>query len=69
MLQIEDSIELSELGSSLEQFWGLSGNKILKIDTEYDHSKGSPVFTASGQYTTIGWTEWTQGRVEMRSTT
>ena len=24
-------------------------------------SKGSPVFTVKGNYTTRGWTEWTQG--------
>ena len=25
------------------------------------HSKGSPVFTVAGKYSTRGWTEWTQG--------
>ena len=31
------------------------------INREYDPSKGSPVFTVEGKYTTRGWTEWTQG--------
>ncbi len=31
------------------------------IEEDYDVTKGSPVFTANGKYTTRGWTEWTQG--------
>ena len=29
--------------------------------SQYDPAKGSPVFTVRGQYTTRGWTEWTEG--------
>lgn len=49
------------LAGKLEKFWDLSGRKIILIGNEYDESKGSPVFTAGGKYTTRGWTEWTQG--------
>ncbi|MDP4679524.1 MAG: glycosyl hydrolase, partial [Cyclobacteriaceae bacterium] len=49
------------LAPKLNQFWELSGNKIISIDEEYDESKGAPVFTQAGKYTTRGWTEWTQG--------
>jgi len=45
----------------LIRFWHLSGEKIRSIENEYDATKGSPVFTAAGKYTTRGWTEWTQG--------
>jgi hypothetical protein len=38
-----------------------SGAKIEAIKANYDHSQGTPVFTVKGQYTTRGWTEWTQG--------
>lgn len=50
-----------DLIAKLDTFWQLSGEKILLIDREYDKSKGSPVFTVAGKYSTRGWTEWTQG--------
>jgi len=50
-----------QLAEKLGRFWDLSGRKIDLIRTEYDESKGSPVFTVAGKYTTRGWTEWTQG--------
>lgn len=49
------------LGDRLKRFWELSGQKINLIETHYDTAKGSPVFTIAGQYSTRGWTEWTQG--------
>ena len=51
----------TDLKNKLERFWRLSAEKIIRIQEEYDTSKGSPVFTAAGKYTTRGWTEWTQG--------
>ncbi len=61
MLKIDESLTPADLAPLLERFWKYSGEKIRLIDAEYDHSKGSPVFTAAGKYTTRGWTEWTQG--------
>src|SRR4249919_554997 len=49
------------LRNKIERFWQLSGEKIRAIERQYDNSKGSPVFTSQGKYTTRGWTEWTQG--------
>ena len=60
-MEINQEIGLSDIGQKLERFWQLSGDKINHITQHYDHSKGSPVFTANGAYTTRGWTEWTQG--------
>ena len=34
---------------------------VLDLEKNYDVSKGSPVFTVQGKYSTRGWTEWTQG--------
>lgn len=51
----------SDLDSKLKKFWKLSGEKINLIEKNYDVTKGSPVFTVKGKYTTRGWTEWTQG--------
>jgi len=55
------SIKTTDLLPSLERFWKVSAQKIQLINSEYDDSQGSPVFTVSGKYSTRGWTEWTQG--------
>ena len=61
MLNINNGLQPSDLAKSLSFFWDLSGRKIKSIAQHYDVSKGSPVFTVKGKYTTRGWTEWTQG--------
>lgn len=61
MLKINRELTLNDLSSKISSFWDLSGGKIRALEREYDPSKGSPVFTAAGKYTTRGWTEWTQG--------
>ena len=60
-MEINTTINANSLGKKLESFWKLSGEKILAIEEQYDESKGAPVFTEAGKYTTRGWTEWTQG--------
>ena len=61
MINIDKNIQPSDLKAKLERFWELSGEKVKLIEQEYDHAKGSPVFTVNGKYSTRGWTEWTQG--------
>jgi hypothetical protein len=61
MLKIDHQLQPVNLSKKLALFWELSGEKIKNIDKNYDASKGSPVFTVNGKYTTRGWTEWTQG--------
>ena len=61
MLVINHDLKLKDLEPIIKNFWELSGEKISKIEKEYQHEKGSPVFTIEGKYTTRGWTEWTQG--------
>ena len=58
---INNSIKIEDLSSKLSEFWKLSGEKILMIESEYDTDKGAPVFTVNGKYSSRGWTEWTQG--------
>lgn len=60
-MKIDNSLKPSDLSSLLENFWRVSAEKIDLIAKEYDTSKGSPVYTWAGKYTTRGWTEWTQG--------
>jgi len=61
MIRINHEVKASDLKSKLTRFWELSAKKIKLIETHYDESKGSPVFTIDGKYSTRGWTEWTQG--------
>jgi len=61
MIKTNTALEPSDLNTKLKRFWKLSAEKISLIEKRYDASKGSPVFTVKGNYTTRGWTEWTQG--------
>ena len=61
MIKINNKIKPSDLTGKLKRFWDLSAQKIQLIEKQYDESKGSPVFTVGGKYSTRGWTEWTQG--------
>jgi unsaturated chondroitin disaccharide hydrolase len=61
MIRINNKTKVADLSGKLNKFWQLSGQKIHLIETMYDESKGSPVFTINGRYSTRGWTEWTQG--------
>jgi len=61
MIQINPNLTPTDLAIKLQRFWAVSAQKIQSIDQNYNVSKGSPVFTAVGQYTTRGWTEWTRG--------
>ncbi len=61
MITIKQDLKPADLAGLLQQFWELSGQKVKAIEQNYDVTKGSPVFTVKGQYTTRGWTEWTQG--------
>jgi len=56
-----NGISFSDLKSSLKKFWELSGKKIDLLIKRHDYKNGSPVFTKNGKYTSMGWTEWTQG--------
>ena len=60
-MKIDNKIKPADLKEQLNRFWNLSAKKIQHIEKHYDESKGSPVFTIAGKYSTMGWTEWTQG--------
>jgi len=61
MIHIQNTLTPASLAPKLDQFFSLAKTKITTLDREYDESKGSPVFTVAGKYTTRGWTEWTEG--------
>jgi hypothetical protein len=61
MIKIDNELTPGDLKNKITRFWDLSARKLQLIENDYDESKGSPVFTIRGKYTTRGWTEWTQG--------
>lgn len=61
MLLVDYALEPSTLQTGLDQLWSLAADKILSIEANYQPATGAPVFTRDGQYTSRGWTEWTQG--------
>jgi len=60
-VKINDEISCPTLKDALAHFFEIAGAKIKKLEDAWDPSKGSPVFTREGVYTSRGWTEWTQG--------
>jgi hypothetical protein len=61
MIQIDYEITPELLFPSVQRLFTLSGQKIHHLQKRWDPSKGTPVFTIKGEYTSRGWTEWTQG--------
>jgi hypothetical protein len=55
------SVSLPEAAKAADHVLALCGRKALMLDRAWDASKGTPVFTVEGKYTSRGWTEWTQG--------
>ncbi len=60
-MEIDKTVTADKLTPLLNRAWEISARTIKQIRTHFDTSKGSPVFTVKGAYTTRGWTEWTQG--------
>jgi unsaturated chondroitin disaccharide hydrolase len=60
-MKINNNLTAADLQPKLDRLWQLSGEKINLLNEQYDPAKGSPVFTVKGEYTTRGWTEWTEG--------
>src|SRR3712207_9180104 len=61
MIQVDPSLTASDLLPAVSRLFELSGEKIRRLDRRWDPSRGTPVFTVKGEYTSRGWTEWTQG--------
>jgi unsaturated chondroitin disaccharide hydrolase len=55
------AVDTETLKNKLQDFWKTSGQKIKTLEKNYDNRLGAPVFTKDGQYTSLGWTEWTRG--------
>jgi unsaturated chondroitin disaccharide hydrolase len=60
-MQIDKSLQHSDLKQPLSRLFALAARKVAQLGRTWDTARGTPVFTVAGQYTTRGWTEWTQG--------
>jgi unsaturated chondroitin disaccharide hydrolase len=60
-IKIDDRLRAADLLSPIQQLFELSADKILSLEKRWNPAKGTPVFTVKGEYTSRGWTEWTQG--------
>jgi hypothetical protein len=61
MIQIDSKLTPQDLLPAITRLFALSGEKIRRLDRRWEPSRGTPVFTVKGDYTSRGWTEWTQG--------
>ena len=61
MIRLDESLTPASLRPRLERVAALAAQKARALQRGWDVSKGAPVFTVGGLYTTRGWTEWTQG--------
>jgi len=61
MIRIDMLLTPKELQPAASRLLDLSGKKIALLQRVWNPHHGTPVFTVKGQYTSRGWTEWTQG--------
>ena len=60
-LKINYRLTPQKLRAKCERLFELSADKILSVEKSWKPERGTPVFTIKGEYTSRGWTEWTQG--------
>src|SRR4051794_23905297 len=60
-MNIDQKLTASDLTKAVARVFELAQSKVRALDKSWDVSRGTPVFTVKGKYTTRGWTEWTQG--------
>jgi unsaturated chondroitin disaccharide hydrolase len=60
-MRIDQSLKSSDLSKQVQRVIQLAGKRARLLAKTWDPAKGTPVFTVDGQYTSRGWTEWTQG--------
>lgn len=61
MIHINYEVTPTHLFPAVQRLFTLSGDKIHHLQKRWNPEKGTPVFTVKGEYTSRGWTEWTQG--------
>jgi hypothetical protein len=61
MVRAQPDLTPARLLPKVHRLFDCSAEKIRALERSWDPSKGSPVCTDHGRYTSRGWTEWTQG--------
>jgi len=61
VIKLDAKLTPTDLLPQLERFWARSAECIEAVERSCPPGTASPVFTVKGQYTSKGWTEWTQG--------
>jgi unsaturated chondroitin disaccharide hydrolase len=61
MIQINRKLQVQSLAPLVDHLFDVSAGKIRALHKTWDPKDGAPVFTVQGNYTSRGWTEWTQG--------
>jgi unsaturated chondroitin disaccharide hydrolase len=61
VIKLDRKLTPTDLLPKLERFWSRSAECIEAVERNCPAGGPSPVFTVKGQYTSKGWTEWTQG--------
>ncbi len=60
-MRIDPHLTFEALKPAAEHVLTLAGTKSFDLDRSWDASRGAPVCTVEGRYSTRGWTEWTHG--------
>lgn len=55
------TLKPADLAPALDRFFAMDGPKLTRLARDWNPAQGTPVFTRRGNYTSRGWTEWTQG--------
>jgi len=61
MIRIREDLTAASLEKKVKALFAISASKIHSLAASWRPENGAPVFTVDGQYTSRGWTEWTQG--------
>jgi unsaturated chondroitin disaccharide hydrolase len=61
VLKSDPSLTAPALVPAIRRLFDLSAAKIERLEKRWNPGAGTPVFTVRGEYTSRGWTEWTQG--------
>jgi unsaturated chondroitin disaccharide hydrolase len=60
-MNIDNSLTAEHLAPRAAEVFAHAATKVRSLERAWNPSAGAPVFTMGGQYTSRGWTEWTQG--------
>lgn len=61
MMLIREDLTAKSLEKKVRAVFEHSAGKILSLRHAWKPENGAPVYTVNGQYTSRGWTDWTQG--------